>query len=182
MVLVLAIVISTLIRTFCFEQFRVPTGSMEQTLEANDRIFVSKLSDYQRGDVVVFEDQLDWLTDSNEPTPWWRKPLELVGFLPNSSQQYLVKRLIGLPGDRVSCCSDRGKLEVNGYEIDEPYLYRYPDGSQVAASDQSFDVVVPQGHFFVLGDHRNNSADSRYHLCDGNLATPNQAFPDLETI
>jgi signal peptidase I len=176
-ILVVAVAISTLIRTFVFEQFRVPTGSMEQTLEVSDRIFVAKLTHYQRGDIIVFEDKLNWLESGTPVSVWWKKPLEFVGLLPDSSKQYLVKRLIGLPGDHVTCCGVTGKISVNGDELDETYLYRNPDGSFVDPSDLSFDVIVPAGHVFVLGDHRDNSADSRYHLCNGPTPTPDLAFP-----
>ena len=176
-ILVVAVVISTLIRSFVFEQFRVPSGSMEQTLEIRDRIFVAKLSQYHRGDIIVFEDKLDWLEAPTQTDTWRTKPLEFIGLLPDSSKQYLVKRLIGLPGDHVTCCSATGKISINGDELDETYLYRNPDGTFVDPSDLSFDVVVPAGRVFVLGDHRNNSADSRYHLCNGTVQTPEVAFP-----
>jgi signal peptidase I len=191
-ILVAAVVISTLIRTFGFEQFRVPTGSMEQTLYGQrqengkslpgDRIFVSKLGDFQRGDVVVFEDQLGWLMESAVEPSLLQKPLEFIGLLPDSSKRYLVKRLIGLPGDRVTCCNANGKIEVNGYELNETYLYQNLDGNLVAPSAQTFDLVVPADRVFVLGDNRNNSADSRYHLCSGPQRTPELAFPHVNDI
>ena len=176
-ILVVAVAISTLIRTFVFEQFRVPSGSMEQTLEISDRIFVAKLSHYQRGDIIVFEDKLSWLEEEPASTEWWKKPLEFIGLLPDSSKQYLVKRLIGLPGDHVTCCSATGKITVNGDQLEETYLFRNPEGTFVNPSDLAFDVIVPAGHVFVLGDHRDNSADSRYHLCNGATPTPDLAFP-----
>jgi len=176
-IVVVAVAVSTLIRTFVFEQFRVPSGSMEQTLEINDRIFVAKLSDFHRGDIIVFEDKLSWLEEPTQAPSWKTKPLEFIGLLPDSSKQYLVKRLIGLPGDHVTCCTATGKISVNGVDLDETYLYRAPDGSLVDPSDLPFDVVVPGGRVFVLGDHRNNSADSRYHLCNGATQTPEAEFP-----
>ncbi|MDR1806317.1 MAG: signal peptidase I [Propionibacteriaceae bacterium] len=192
-ILVVAVIISTLIRTFGVEQFRVPTGSMEQTLYgvhtdasgktlSGDRIFVAKLAHYERGDIIVFEDKLGWLADSGETTSWFKRPLELIGLLPDSSKRYLVKRLIGLPGDHVTCCSASGQLSVNGVELDEPYLYTMPDGSKVNASDYPFDIVVPAGHVFVLGDHRNGSSDSRFHLCAGATQTPELGFPSVDDI
>jgi signal peptidase I len=194
-ILVIALIISTLIRTFGVEQFRVPTGSMEQTLygehdngdgtrSSGDRIFVAKAGGYDRGDIVVFEDKQGWLSaaPAGVSTPWYKDALEFVGVLPDSSKRYLVKRLIGLPGDRVTCCDDQGLIEVNGTPLLEDYLYKNPDGSQVNPSDWEFDVTVPAGHVFVLGDHRNDSADSRYHLCSGTQQTPQAAFPAVEDI
>jgi len=192
-ILVIAVVISTLIRTFGVEQFRVPTGSMEQTLYgvhtdasgktlSGDRIFVAKLAQYERGDIIVFEDELGWLADPVETSSWFKRPFEFIGLLPDSSKRYLVKRLIGLPGDHVVCCSANGKITVNGQAMAEDYLYTYPDGTPVAPSEWKFDLIVPAGHVFVLGDHRNNSADSRYHLCNGTEQTPELAFPSTDSI
>jgi signal peptidase I len=192
-ILVVAVIISTLIRTFGVEQFRVPTGSMEQTLygdqivggqvqQRGDRIFVTKLGGFDRGDIIVFEDKLGWLNSADPAIPWFQAALEFVGVLPDSSKHYLVKRLIGLPGDHVVCCSPDGRITVNGYELQETYLFKMADGSQVNPSDWEFDLVVPKDHVFVLGDHRNDSADSRYHLCAGTQPTPDLAFPAVDDI
>jgi signal peptidase I len=180
-ILVLASVISTVIRSFVVEQYHVPTGSMELTIQVDDRIAVSKLSDIERGAVVVFADDLGWdATTTPDTRPAWRKAVEFVGFLPRSTEDYLVKRVVGLPGDHVTCCTAAGQLEVNGVAVDEPYLYSASGATE--ASLNPFDVVVPEGRIFVLGDHRDGSADSRWHLCTNGVATPNQAFPALESV
>jgi signal peptidase I len=191
-ILVIALVISSLIRNFAFEQFRVPTGSMEQTLygerdedgrpRTGDRILVSKLGSFHRGDIIVFEDNLGWLAQSPEPSSWLLRSLGFVGLIPDSSKGYLVKRLIGLPGDHVTCCNAAGQIEINGQPLDEPYLHVDENGVLAAPSAQEFDLVVPADHVFVLGDNRPNSADSRYHLCVGTQRTPELAFPHVNDI
>ena len=124
-----------------------------------------------------------WLPAAPAPSEA-QKVLEFVGLLPAGGNQYLVKRLIGLPGDHVTCCSPSGRVTVNGVELDETsYLYPNVDGTTVAPSEAAFDVVVPAGRVFVLGDHRNRSADSRYHLCDTSEGTKGlAAFPTLASI
>ncbi|MDR1449465.1 MAG: signal peptidase I [Propionibacteriaceae bacterium] len=171
-----ALLLSTLIKTFGVQQYVVPSGSMEQTLQVNDHIVVSKIGDYERGDIIVFEDKLGWLPPSPSEPTWYESALQFAGVLPPPDSRYLVKRLIGLPGDHVVCCTD-GRLTVNGQVIDEPYIY--PGANP---SDIEFDIVIPAGRVFVLGDHRNNSADSRYHLCSSGQRTPAVAFPAVEDI
>lgn len=182
-VVVVALVVATLIKTFIAQMFIIPSQSMENTLEINDRVVAMKITKYERGDIIVFEDKMGWLPVAATPSTAQRV-LEFVGVLPASGDQYLVKRLIGLPGDHVACCTATGKITVNGVEIDEStYLYRAVDGSTVKPSEVAFDVVVPAGRVFVLGDHRNRSADSRYHLCDTSLGTKGlAAFPEISAI
>ena len=164
-IIVVALLLSFLIKTFLFRAFYIPSGSMEETLEINDRIFVNLLvpdvMDLQRGDVVVFEDTKGWLPaqaadDGGENL--LREALVFVGLLPDESEQHLVKRVIGLPGDRVTCCDAEGRITVNGEPLDEPYIY-----PGATPSDIPFDVTVPEGKVWVMGDHRNASADSREH-------------------
>lgn len=177
LIILITILASFLVKTFLFRAYYIPSGSMEQTLQINDRIFVNLLVpgpfEVDRGDVVVFEDTKGWL---GEPAPVASNPvrdvLEFIGLMPNSSEQHLVKRLIGLPGDRVQCCTAEGTLTVNGTAVHEPYLH---PGS--APSDIPFDVTVPQGHIWVMGDHRDASADSRMHQ-EG----PGGGFISLEDI
>lgn len=182
-IVVVALLVATLLKTFVAQMFVIPSESMEQTLEINDRVVAMKMVHYQRGDIIVFEDDLHWLPAAPPPSPL-QKALEFVGILPAGGNQYLVKRLIGLPGDHVACCSPSGKVTVNGVELDESsYLYPNIDGTTVKPSESAFDVVVPAGRVFVLGDHRNRSADSRYHLCDTVDGTKGlAAFPTIASI
>lgn len=164
LILVGALIISTLLRSFVAQMFVIPSGSMENTLQVDDRVLVSKFGGFQRGDVVVFQDPANWLTPAPRTTNPVKIALEFVGVLPNSSVEHLIKRVIGMPGDHVKCCSPDGKITVNGVELDESaYLYS-EGGVQVAPSNIPFDVIVPAGHIFVVGDHRNASADSRCRL------------------
>jgi len=161
---VAALILSTLLRLFVVQLFLVPSESMYNTLQDNDRIAVLKFQHFQRGDIVVFADPGDWLPAPAAPIGTAHRILEKIGLLASTDQQYLVKRVIGLPGDHVTCCTD-GKLSINGVTIDES---SYLMGSSGPASDFSFDVTVPVGRVFVLGDNREHSSDSRYHLCQNN--------------
>lgn len=166
-IIICALVISSLLRAFLVQVFWIPSASMRNTLIEHDRIAVSRVSQYtgdiQRGDVVVFDDTLGWLSknDTKSSSPL-RKVAEFTGILPAGGEQTLVKRVIGLGGDHVTCCTAEGKIEVNGVAISEPYL-----ASSGPASSMTFDVTVPEGHLWVMGDNRTNSADSRYHMGNG---------------
>ncbi|MHC0428824.1 signal peptidase I [Streptomyces sp. O3] len=130
-----------LLVSYVVQPFQIPSSSMEPTLWAGDRVLVNKLayrfgSEPQRGDVVVF-DGTDAFGDSD-----------------------YIKRVVGVGGDRVVCCGEEGSLTVNGEPVDErAYLYPRDEPSAVP-----FDVVVPEGTLFVLGDHRARSSDSRDRL------------------
>jgi signal peptidase I len=182
-IVVVALVVATLLKTFVAQMFVIPSESMEKTLEINDRVVAMKMVHYERGDIIVFEDDLNWLPAAAAPSTV-QKVLEFVGVLPAGGNQYLVKRLIGLPGDHVVCCSTAGRVTVNGVElVEDSYLYPNVDGTTVKPSEAAFDVVVPVGRVFVLGDHRNKSADSRYHLCDTSAGTKGlAAFPTISSI
>lgn len=164
LILVGAIVIASLLRAFVGQMFIIPSGSMENTLQIDDRVLVSKFGGFHRGDVVVFEDPGHWLPVNRDAGPGpIQAALEFVGVLPNSADQFLIKRVIGMPGDHV-CTDGSGKIVVNGFTLDEKnYLYSQ-DGIQVTPSELAFNVVVPEGRVFVMGDHRDNSNDSRYRL------------------
>ena len=166
-----AVVIAALLRTLVGQMFIIPTGSMEHTIDVGDRVFVSKLGGFQRGDVVVFEDPGGWLNiPKTDPGPI-QKGLEFVGVLPNSGTDPLIKRVIGMPGDHVRL-DDQGRIEVNGHALDETaYLYT-EQGVQVAPATVAFDVVVPADHIFVMGDHRNASGDSRCKLANTQQGEP----------
>jgi signal peptidase I len=170
LLVVVAVTVAALLRMFVVQAFVVPSGSMLPTIEQTDRIVVSKMSDADRGDVVVFEDPGGWLPPGEEPgqrAGTLGRALEFVGVLPSSGTGFLVKRLIGLPGDHVACCDGQGRVTVNGEPLNERYLAR-----GTAPSIQQFDVVVPRGHMWVMGDNRANSGDSRPHLGDGTAFVP----------
>lgn len=166
-IIVVALVASALIRNFLVQLYVIPSASMENTLAIGDRGAVVKVADFHRGDVVVFKDPGNWLNDeSTGSTNPLRQAAEFLGVAPSSATDHLVKRVIGMPGDHVACCTAQGQITVNGQALDESsYLYSV-NGRTVNPSDIPFDVVVPADRIFVLGDHRNDSRDSRYHLCD----------------
>ena len=172
-IIVSALILSALVRAFLVQAFYVPSASMEDTLMVSDRIIASKIttriSGVSRGEVVVFRDPGDWLPDPPPPADTLRSKarsaLTFIGLLPSDTGQDLVKRAIGMAGDRVACCDAQGRIEVNGVGLDEPYIKGPTD--QVA-----FDIVVPPQSMFVLGDNRGDSRDSRYHLEVNNGAIP----------
>lgn len=183
-IFVVAVLVSFLIKTYVARSFYIPSGSMENTLQINDRIIVNELQPavfpLQRGDVVVFKDPGGWLP---APAPDQSNPvqkaigsvLDFVGLGASDSDQHLVKRLIGLPGDRITCCNALGQMSVNGVPLKEPYVL-LPAG-QEAVSAKPFDVTVPEGSVWVMGDNRYNSADSRYHMDD-----PGKGFIPLSDV
>ena len=169
---IVALAVSLLIKTLLVQFFFIPSGSMENTLQVQDRVAVNKLpfisKNINRGDVVVFRDPANWLPEpfsggENRVTAKIKEGLVLVGVLPNPAKQYLVKRVIGVAGDRVICCSKSGKLTINGKQASEPYIYA---GNKV--SEMDFNITVPEDKIWVMGDHRSASADSRYHQDDVN--------------
>ena len=166
-VVVLAVVLSLTLKTWFVQSFWIPSGSMNNTLVRDDRVSVSKLTpgpfDLNRGDIVVFADPGGWLTDAVPPEQGpvaerINSALTWVGLLPNDEGNHLIKRVIGLPGDHVQCCNTDGRLLINGTPVTEPYVY--PGDTP---SDLEFDITVPAGKVWVMGDHRSNSRDSRYN-------------------
>ena len=164
-VILYALVIAFLVKTFLLRGFYIPSGSMEQTLQVNDRVFINVAGSYfsepKRGDVIVFKDSQGWIPSTQKTSSPLKDALSFAGILPDTSSNFLVKRVIGTPGDVVES-DGNGKIKVNGVEITEPYLYPGNPPSELA-----FKVTVPAGKYFVMGDHRSNSADSRYHISDG---------------
>ncbi|MDO4254416.1 MAG: signal peptidase I [Kocuria sp.] len=160
------LLISFLLKTFLFRIFFIPSESMENTLQLDDRIGVnvahSWYGDMQHGDIVVFEDTQEWMGPSTPSPNPVRRTLEFIGLAPDASTGYLIKRVIGVGGDTVACCDADGRVTVNGTALDEPYVYEGDDPSELP-----FEVTVPEGHYFVMGDHRSASGDSRYHIEDG---------------
>jgi len=172
LIVVGALIVSSILRAFVGQMFIIPSESMENTLLVGDRVVVEKLTDVKRGDVVVFEDPGGWLgpEESGQKRGSIGRFFEVVGLLPDSSHGHLIKRLIGMPGDKVSCCDSKGRLLVNGQPLDET-SYLYPGD---APSQMEFQVTVPAGRVFVMGDHRSASGDSRVHLQD---TDPNGGSP-----
>jgi signal peptidase I len=167
-----ALVVSILIKSFLVQFFYIPSGSMENTLQIADRVAVNRVpflsQTVHRGDVIVFRDPAGWLPSAqsageNVVIAKVKEVFVAVGVLPNPAKQYLVKRVIGLPGDHIVCCDKNKSLIINGTPVSEPYVYV---GN--SPSDMKFDIKVAAGKYWVMGDHRGASADSRYHQDDIN--------------
>lgn len=160
----LAVVISFVVKTFFLRAFYIPSESMEPTLEVDDRIVVNLLApdvmDIDRGDVVVFEDTRNWWGSGETPeTTAFQDAMMFIGLMPDTSSHYVVKRVVGMEGDTVECCTEEGEILVNGEPVQEPYVH---PGN--APSESEFEVTVPEDHIWLLGDHRSASADSRAHV------------------
>lgn len=170
-ILLLSILLSTLIKAFVVRSFYIPSGSMMNTLQIDDHILVNELKprfgSIHRGEIIVFKDPDRWLPPNTSTPP--KNPIQnfvnMISFWSSSNDQHLVKRVIGIPGDHVVCCSATGKLIINGVEIDEPYI-KDADATFSSTTTIPFDITVPADSFWVMGDNRNNSADSRYHQND----------------
>ncbi len=169
---VVALLVSLIIKSFFVQFFYIPSGSMEDTLRVKDRVAVNKVpfisKTIKRGDIVVFRDPDHWLSEPTSSTERviivkLREGLIAVGVLPNPAKQHLVKRVIGVAGDHVVCCDNNKMITVNGKALNEPYIFKGDN-----PSDINFDVTVPAGKIWVMGDHRGASADSRYHQDDIN--------------
>lgn len=176
-----ALLLSVLIKAFLIRSFFIPSGSMLETLQINDRIIVNVLVPevlpVQHGDVVVFQDPGGWLGVA----PAVQKPaveqlgdfvLGTFGITAPDSAEHLVKRVVGFGGDIITCCDSDGRLLVNGIAIDEPYIR---DGAN--PSDIEFSVTVPDGYLWVMGDNRGNSTDSRFHQ-----DLPSKGFVSLDVV
>lgn len=180
-ILLVAFLISFLLKTFLVRSFYIPSVSMEQTLQVDDRILVNQLVpdlvSVHRGDVVVFKDPGGWLLPrGTNPPQGFEKVLQAVGLAADTSHEYVVKRVIGVGGDRVECCDTEGRVKVNGVPLDEPYTVIPP--GETRASKIDFDVTVPEGSVWVMGDNRYQSKDSRY-----NQDQPGKGFvPESEIV
>jgi signal peptidase I len=175
-IIVIALALATGIRTFIAQPFFVPSGSMEQTLQIDDRVIAAKIateiSGVKRGEIMVFKDPGDWLPPMEQNNDGWRsvvaKILTFVGLLPSDSGDDLVKRVIGIEGDQVACCNQAGQIVLNGVPLDESAYVNGPTDQVL------FDITVPKDSMFVMGDNRGNSADSRFHLDQNDGAIPNE--------
>jgi signal peptidase I len=142
-----AILVAVLVRAFVLQTFYIPSPSMEHTLNVLDRVLVNKLvydfRDPRRGEIIVFKAPADWQS--------------------GTEGEDFIKRIIGVSGDRVVCCDAQQRLIINGHSLDEPFIYRDADGTQDPAADEPFDITVPPGRIWVMGDHRSASGDSLEH-------------------
>ena len=166
---VIALLLAVVIKTYAIQAFFIPSGSMENTLEINDRVLVNKLvydvRSIHRGDIVVFNGDGSWdpgtvPTDTNFVVKFAQGFASMFGF--GHPGDILIKRVIGLPGDKVACCDAQGRVTVNGVPLTEG-SYLYPGDTP---SEIRFNIVVPPGRLWVMGDHRLISDDSRSHLGD----------------
>jgi signal peptidase I len=164
-IVVAAAVLTLLVKAFVVQVYRIPSASMENTLQVGDRVLVNKIVYHfrgiARGDVVVFSGQDSWGPDAPSPSSdpvvrLFDDVLSGIGL--QNDQTYYIKRVIGLPGDHVACCTG-GKVTVNGVPLSEG-AYLDPGNPP---STSTFKEIVPPGHLWVMGDHRSDSDDSRYH-------------------
>ncbi|WP_225447292.1 signal peptidase I [Streptacidiphilus sp. PB12-B1b] len=169
---IVALVLALLIKTFLVQAFSIPSGSMENTLQIGDRVLVDKLTPHfgdkpSRGEVVVFHDPGNWLADepttsqsSNSFVRGIQDALSWIGLMPSANEKDLIKRVIAVGGDTISC-KGTGPVYVNGKALTEPYIYP----GATPCGDKNFGPFkVPANSIWVMGDHRNDSLDSRYHM------------------
>ncbi|MGX7670659.1 signal peptidase I [Plantactinospora sp. DSM 117369] len=184
LLLIVAFCLAVLIRTFLLQAFFIPSGSMEDTLLIGDRVLVNKIvydvRDPARGEIVVFRGTAAWAPEVREEAdPGFVAKLgrtigDLVG-VSRPGEKDFIKRVVGLPGDKVKCCDDQGRVTVNNVPIDEPYVLEnspldVPPNRQECRSRRFDEVVVPAGQIFVMGDHRLVSQDAR---CQGPVPIEN---------
>jgi signal peptidase I len=186
LLLVVAFCLAVLIRTFLVQAFYIPSGSMEKTLLIKDRVLVNKvvydMRDPVRGEIVVFRGTDNWAPEVTEPVSnafgakLGRTVGDLVG-VSRPGERDFIKRVIGLPGDKVACCDAQGRITVNGVGIDEPYIadgynsdLSQPPNPTQCTSRRFTEVTIPAGEMFVMGDHRQVSQDAR---CQGPVPIKN---------
>ncbi|MCW2548997.1 MAG: signal peptidase [Mycobacterium sp.] len=166
---VIALVLALLIKSFVVQPFYIPSGSMERTLLVNDRVLVNKMiyhfRDVKRGEIVVFNIEgtgfARYATPLNPPSNIvsraFRNLENLFGLGPNNKD--FIKRVIAVGGDTVACCNAKNQVTVNGVGLVEPYVFL--DGPEVSPARKFGPIKVAKGNLWVMGDHRNDSADSR---------------------
>ena len=193
-----AILLALVVKTFFVQSFYIPSESMEPGLEVNDRILVQKPSYWmggepQRGDVIVFDDPGGWLNglDAAQPMSLLARGLAKIGLYPTGG--HLVKRVIGVAGDTIVCCDEEGRISVNGEPIDEDDFIepqkdppKSCDGPMPGGQMDCHWTAgpVPAGRVFVMGDNRNDSADSSMHLCRPNATKcdPEDAYVPISDV
>ncbi|MEU6076670.1 signal peptidase I [Micromonospora sp. NPDC047074] len=155
-----AILVAVLVRAFVLQTFFIPSPSMENTLQIDDRVLVNKLVyDFRsphRGEVIVFKAPLEWSS--------------------NPDGEDFIKRVIGVGGDHVVCCDPQGRLTINGKSLDEPYIF---PGDKTA---EEFDITVPKGRLWVMGDHREASGDSLEHWQQSGQDITVATIPEGEVV
>ncbi|GHH76714.1 signal peptidase I [Kitasatospora indigofera] len=167
----IALILALVIKTFFVQAFSIPSESMQNTLQVGDRVLVDKLTPWfgaepERGEVVVFHDPGGWLNDepaqqsNNSFVRGLQDVLSFVGLMPSANEKDLIKRVIAVGGDTVEC-EGEGPVKVNGIALDEPYIF---PGNTPCGTKQFGPVHVPEGRIWVMGDHRADSLDSRYHM------------------
>jgi signal peptidase I len=160
-----AIVVAVLVRAFVLQTFFIPSPSMENTLKIDDRVLVNKLvynfRSPHRGEVIVFKAPVEWSG--------------------NPAGEDFIKRVIGVGGDRVVCCDDQDRLMINGSPLDEPYIFSF-DGQRDKPADQEFDVLVPKGRLWVMGDHRSASGDSLEHYQQSGQNIESATIPEQAVV
>ncbi|MEU8185594.1 signal peptidase I [Micromonospora sp. NPDC049044] len=160
-----AILVAVLVRAFVLQTFFIPSPSMENTLKIDDRVLVNKLVyDFRsphRGEVIVFKAPIEWSG--------------------NPEGEDFIKRVIGVPGDHVVCCDPQERLMINGKSLDEPYIFSM-DGVRDKPADQEFDITVPKGRLWVMGDHRSASGDSLEHWQQSGQNITEATIPEDDVV
>lgn len=198
--LVVAVVLAVVVKSFFVQSFYIPSESMEPGLVKNDRILVQKPSYWfggpSRGDVVVFEDPGGWLNqvDTAGPSGALPKALAAIGLYPTGG--HLVKRVVGTEGDVIECCDEQGRLMINGVAIEESD-YARPGSSTATESGECYGPMpaggngcakgwtvgpIPEGYLFVMGDNRSNSDDSSAKLCRAENPSCLKPFVDADQV
>ncbi|MBB1242086.1 signal peptidase I [Streptomyces durbertensis] len=161
----IALVLALVIKTFLLQAFSIPSNSMQNTLQKGDRVLVDKLTPWfgstpDRGEVIVFNDPGGWLDNPHVQENFLQKGLSFIGLMPSANEQDLIKRVIAVGGDTIEC-KPGASVTINGKPLDET-SYLFP-GNVPCERDGFGPVEVPEGRLWVMGDHRQDSLDSRYH-------------------